>query len=111
MKLHDSPMLSFNRPPMAPSVGPVGNPMPLDPWLTSPISNATPMHAISGFVGSPQSLQPAYAGHGFLGGAPPGLVQGMQSMVGGRRHTSARLASMTNSPWRTTGAPVLQHSG
>uniref|UniRef100_A0A3Q2YKL2 Retinal homeobox gene 2 n=1 Tax=Hippocampus comes TaxID=109280 RepID=A0A3Q2YKL2_HIPCM len=82
MKLHDSPMLSFNRPPMAPSVGPVANPMPLDPWLTSPISNATPMHAISGFVGSPQSLQPAFAGHGFLGGAPPSLVQGMQSMGG-----------------------------
>ncbi|XP_061653268.1 retinal homeobox protein Rx2-like isoform X1 [Phyllopteryx taeniolatus] len=81
MKLHDSPMLSFNRPPMAPSVGPVTNPMPLDPWLTSPISSTTSMHAIPGFMGSPQGLQPAYPGHGFLGG-PPSLVQGMQPMGG-----------------------------
>uniref|UniRef100_A0A3Q3D3G9 Retinal homeobox gene 2 n=1 Tax=Hippocampus comes TaxID=109280 RepID=A0A3Q3D3G9_HIPCM len=53
MKLHDSPMLSFNRPPMAPSVGPVANPMPLDPWLTSPISNATPMHGMQSMGGPP----------------------------------------------------------
>ncbi|XP_077413586.1 retinal homeobox protein Rx2-like [Vanacampus margaritifer] len=80
MKLHDSPMLSFNRAPMAPSVGQVANPM-LDPWLTSPISSTTPMHTIPGFMGSPQGLQPAYPSHGFLGG-PPGLVQGMQPMGG-----------------------------
>ncbi|XP_041660166.1 retinal homeobox protein Rx2 [Cheilinus undulatus] len=76
MKLHDSPMLSFNRPPMPP-VGPVANPMPLDPWLTSPISSATPMHTIPGFMGSPQGLQPAYSSHSFLNTAP-GMVQGMQ---------------------------------
>ncbi|KAM9323719.1 retinal homeobox protein Rx2 [Pholidichthys leucotaenia] len=77
MKLHDSPMLSFNRSPMTPNVGPVGNPMPLDPWLTSPISSATPMHTIPGFMGSPQGLQPTYTSHGFLN-TPPGMVQGMQ---------------------------------
>nr|XP_046264808.1 retinal homeobox protein Rx2-like [Scatophagus argus] len=77
MKLHDSPMLTFNRPP--PSVGPVANPMPLDPWLTSPISSATPMHTIPGFMGSPQGLQPSYPGHSFLN-TPPGMVQGMQPM-------------------------------
>ncbi|XP_057713578.1 retinal homeobox protein Rx2-like [Corythoichthys intestinalis] len=81
MKLHDSPMLSFNRPPMATSMGPVANPMPLDPWLTSPISSTPPMHAIPGFMGSPQGLQPAYPTHSFLGG-PPGLVQGMQPIGG-----------------------------
>ncbi|XP_029930802.1 retinal homeobox protein Rx2 [Myripristis murdjan] len=80
MKLHDSPMLSFNRPPMPSSVGPMTNPMPLDPWLTSPISSATPMHTIPGFMGSPQSLQPAYPSHSFLN-TPPGMVQGMQSMA------------------------------
>ncbi|XP_034039120.1 retinal homeobox protein Rx2 [Thalassophryne amazonica] len=79
MKLHDSPMLSFNRPHMSPTVGPVPSPMPLDPWLTSPISNVTPMHTIPGFMGSPQSLQPAYPSHSFLN-TPPGMVQGMQTM-------------------------------
>ncbi|CAK6957758.1 retinal homeobox protein Rx2-like [Scomber scombrus] len=79
MKLHDSPMLSFSRPPMPPNVGPVANPMPLDPWLTSPISSATPMHTIPGFMGSPQGLQPAYPSHSFLN-TPPGMVQSMQPM-------------------------------
>ncbi|XP_068605133.1 retinal homeobox protein Rx2-like [Brachionichthys hirsutus] len=79
MKLHDSSMLSFNRPPMPPSVGPMANPMPLDPWLTSPISSATPLQTIPGFMGSPQGLQPTYQSHSFLG-TPPGMVQGMQSM-------------------------------
>ncbi|XP_041849028.1 retinal homeobox protein Rx2 [Melanotaenia boesemani] len=79
MKLHDSPMLSFNRPPIPPSVAPMANPMPLDPWLTSPISSATPMHTIPGFMGSPQALQPTYSSHSFLN-TPPGMVQGMQPM-------------------------------
>lgn len=79
MKLHDSPMLSFSRPPMPPNAGPVANPMPLDPWLTSPISSATPMHTIPGFISSPQGLQPAYPSHSFLN-TPPGMVQGMQPM-------------------------------
>lgn len=79
MKLHDSAMLSFNRPQMPPTVGPVANPMPLDPWLTSPISTATPMHTIPGFMGSPQGLQHAYPSHSFLN-TPPGMVQGMQPM-------------------------------
>ena len=79
MKLHDSPMLSFSRSSMPPNAGPVGNSMPLDPWLTSPISSATPMHSIPGFMGSPQGLQPAYPSHGFLN-TPSGMVQGMQPM-------------------------------
>ncbi|XP_061776828.1 retinal homeobox protein Rx2 [Nerophis ophidion] len=79
MKLHDSPMLSFNRPPMHPGAGSVANALPLDPWLASPIPSATPMpmHTIPGFMGSPQALQPAYPSHGFLN-SPTGLVQGMQ---------------------------------
>ncbi|XP_006792295.1 retinal homeobox protein Rx2-like [Neolamprologus brichardi] len=81
MKLHDSSMLSFNRPPMTPNVGPVANPMPLDPWLTSPISSATPMHTIPGFMGSPQSLQPTYPSQSFLN-APPTMVQCMQPHMG-----------------------------
>ncbi|XP_051943290.1 retinal homeobox protein Rx1-like [Hippocampus zosterae] len=75
MKPQHSPVLSFSRPPMAPGVGPATNPMPPDPWLASPISNVTSTHAISGLAGSPHSLQPAYAGHRFLG-----PVRGVQSM-------------------------------
>ncbi|NXJ39821.1 RX1 protein, partial [Ciconia maguari] len=57
MKLHDTPVLSFNRPPMTPNVGPMSNSLPLDPWLTSPISSATTVHSIPGFMGAPQALQ------------------------------------------------------
>uniref|UniRef100_A0A8D2JEM4 Retina and anterior neural fold homeobox protein 2 n=1 Tax=Varanus komodoensis TaxID=61221 RepID=A0A8D2JEM4_VARKO len=66
MKLHDTPMLSFNRPPIAANLGPIGNSLPLDPWLASPISSATTVHSIPGFMGPTQALQPAYAGHSFL---------------------------------------------
>ncbi|KAG9278663.1 retinal homeobox protein Rx2 [Astyanax mexicanus] len=80
MKLHDSPMLSFNRPPMPSNMGPMSNSLPLDPWLSSPLSSATPMHSIPGFMGPGQSLQPAYPSHpGFLNSSP-GMVQGMQPM-------------------------------
>lgn len=80
MKLHDTPMLSFNRPPMPANVGPMSNSLPLDPWLTSPISSATPVHSIPGFMGAPQALQPPYGGHSFLN-TPPGMAQGMQPMA------------------------------
>ncbi|NXE43119.1 RX1 protein, partial [Ptilorrhoa leucosticta] len=80
MKLHDTPVLSFNRPPMTPNVGPMTNSLPLDPWLTSPISSATTVHSIPGFMGAPQALQPPYAGHSFLN-TPPPMAQGMQPMA------------------------------
>ncbi|KAH0625979.1 hypothetical protein JD844_034378 [Phrynosoma platyrhinos] len=81
MKLHDTPILSFNRPPMAAGVGPVGNSLPLDPWLTSPISSATTVHSIPGFMGSPpQGLQAPYGGHSFLNSPPAMHAQGMQPM-------------------------------
>ncbi|XP_051985443.1 retinal homeobox protein Rx2-like [Xyrauchen texanus] len=80
MKLHDSPMLSFNRPPMPSNMGPMSNSLPLDPWLSSPLSSATAMHSIPGYMGPGQSLQPAYPSHpGFLNSSP-GMVQGMQPM-------------------------------
>ncbi|XP_017351705.1 retinal homeobox protein Rx2 [Ictalurus punctatus] len=80
MKLHDSPMLSFNRSPMPSNVGPMSNSLPLDSWLSSPLSSATPMHSIPGFMGPSQSLQPTYSSHpGFLN-STPGIVQGMQPM-------------------------------
>lgn len=94
MKLHDSPMLSFNRPaPVHTSMGPMTNSLPLDPWLTSPLSSATPVHSIPGFMGPTQGLQPSYHSHGFLNSSPhpphphphshphPSMGQGMQSMA------------------------------
>uniref|UniRef100_A0A7N6ALR0 Retinal homeobox protein Rx1 n=1 Tax=Anabas testudineus TaxID=64144 RepID=A0A7N6ALR0_ANATE len=64
MKLHDSPMLSFNRPaPVHTTMGPMTNSLPLDPWLTSPLSSATPVHSIPGFMGPAQGLQPSYHSH------------------------------------------------
>ncbi|CAB1343943.1 unnamed protein product [Coregonus sp. 'balchen'] len=92
-KLHNFPMLSFNRPPMPSNVGPMSNPLPLDPWLALSMPSATPMHTIPGYTGLGQGphLQPAYPNHshshshshGFLD-SPPGhgvMVQGMQSMA------------------------------
>ncbi|KAM8889095.1 retinal homeobox protein Rx1 isoform 1-T2 [Synchiropus picturatus] len=85
MKLHDSPMLSFNRPaPVHTSMGPMSNSLPLDPWLTSPLSSATPVHSIPGFMGPPQGLQPSYSSHSFLNSAShphQAMGQGMQSMA------------------------------
>ncbi|MGH0156110.1 UNVERIFIED_CONTAM: hypothetical protein FKN15_060800 [Acipenser sinensis] len=80
MKLHDSPMLSFNRPPMSANMGPMSNSLPLDPWLTSPLSSATPVHSIPGFMGPPQGMQPGYPSHSYLN-TPPAMVQGMQHMA------------------------------
>ncbi|XP_070788041.1 retinal homeobox protein Rx1-like [Pituophis catenifer annectens] len=80
MKLHDTPVLSFSRPPMATNMGPIGNSLPLDPWLTSPISGATTVHSISGLMGPSQALQPTYPGHSFLNN-PPSLPQSMQPMA------------------------------
>uniref|UniRef100_A0A3P9B4L5 Retinal homeobox gene 1 n=1 Tax=Maylandia zebra TaxID=106582 RepID=A0A3P9B4L5_9CICH len=81
MKLHDSPMLSFNRPaPVHTSMGPMTNSLPLEPWLTSPLSSATPVHSIPGFMGPAQGLQPSYPSHHFLNSTPH-APHGMQSMA------------------------------
>ncbi|XP_038856451.1 retinal homeobox protein Rx1-like [Salvelinus namaycush] len=80
MKLHDSPMLSFNRPSMHSNMGPMSNSLPLDPWLTSPLSSTTPVHSIPGFMGTGQGLQGGYPSHSFLNSPPP-MGQGMQSMA------------------------------
>ncbi|XP_044056206.1 retinal homeobox protein Rx1 [Siniperca chuatsi] len=96
MKLHDSSMLSFNRPaPVHTSMGQMTNSLPLDPWLSSPLSSATPVHSIPGFISPAQGLQPSYPSHGFLNSTPhpphphsyphshphPSMGQGMQSMA------------------------------
>lgn len=90
MKIHEPPMLSFNRPaPVHTSMGPMTNSLPLDPWLTSPLSSATPVHSIPGFMGPSQGIQPSYPSHTFLNSTPhphsshphPSMGQGMQSMA------------------------------
>lgn len=80
VKLHDSPMLSFSRPPMNTSMSPMSNTLPLDPWLASPLTNTTPMHAIPDIMGSAQGLQPGYQSHSFLN--PPQVMnQSVQPMA------------------------------
>ncbi|XP_037530584.1 retinal homeobox protein Rx1 [Nematolebias whitei] len=92
MKLHDSPMLSFSRSaPVHTNMGPIANSLPLDPWLASPLSSATPVQCIPGFMGPAQGHQPSYPSHGFLNSTPhaphphshPHLPtgHGMQSMA------------------------------
>lgn len=78
MKLHDS--LSFNRPPVPTNVGQMNNSLPLDPWLSSPLSSATSMHNIPGFMGAGQSLQASYTSHPGFFNTSPSMVQGMQPM-------------------------------
>ncbi|CAL9696211.1 unnamed protein product [Knipowitschia caucasica] len=90
MKLHDAHMLSLNRPtPMHTSMSTITNSLPLDPWMTSPLSSATPVHSIPGFMGPPQNLQPNYSSHSFINSSPhhahshlhPSMAQGMQNMA------------------------------
>ncbi|KAG9343217.1 hypothetical protein JZ751_014196, partial [Albula glossodonta] len=81
MKLHDSPILSFGRPSIPTNMASMSaNPLPLDPWLGSPLASATPMHSLPGFMGPAQSLQPAYPTHGYLN-TPPNMPQSMQPMA------------------------------
>ncbi|XP_075060916.1 retina and anterior neural fold homeobox protein 2 isoform X2 [Mixophyes fleayi] len=70
-KVHDSPLFSFSRTPITTNVGPLSSSLPLDPWLTSPISAATTVHSMPGFMAPSQNLQSPYAGHTFLNSTPP----------------------------------------
>ncbi|XP_053311905.1 retina and anterior neural fold homeobox protein 2 [Spea bombifrons] len=70
-KLHDSPILSFSRTPIATNMGSLTSSLPLDPWLTSPISGATTVHSMTGFMAPSQALQPPYPSHTFLNSGPP----------------------------------------
>ncbi|XP_046713815.1 retinal homeobox protein Rx1 isoform X1 [Silurus meridionalis] len=80
VKLHDSPMLSFSRPPMHTGMNPMSNSLPLDPWLASPLTNTTPMHAIPDLMGPAQGLQAGYQSNGFLN--PPQVMnQSVQPMA------------------------------
>ncbi|XP_072294980.1 retinal homeobox protein Rx1 [Eucyclogobius newberryi] len=90
MKLHDQTMLSLNRPtPLHTSMSSITSSLPMDPWMTSPLSSTTPVHNLPGFMGPPQSLQPSYPSHSFLNSGPhpahshqhPSMGQGMQSMA------------------------------
>uniref|UniRef100_A0A8C5I5G1 Retinal homeobox protein Rx1-like n=1 Tax=Gouania willdenowi TaxID=441366 RepID=A0A8C5I5G1_GOUWI len=102
MKLHDPPMLSFNRPPpVHTSMAPMTNALPLDPWLTSPLSSSTPVHSIPGFMGQTQGLQPSYPSHTFLNSTPhphshshPTMGQGISSIAALRMKAKEHIQSM-----------------
>ncbi|XP_060639860.2 retinal homeobox protein Rx1-like [Anolis sagrei] len=73
-RLHEAPLLSFGRSPLAPGVGP----LPLDPWMPAPSGppgGALP--GLAGFMGPGQGLpSPAYGPLPFLNGPQP-LPQSM----------------------------------
>ncbi|TSK53722.1 Retinal homeobox protein Rx1 [Bagarius yarrelli] len=66
VKLYDSSMLSCNRQPTHTSMSPLSHSLPLDPWLSSPVTNTTPLLASPEIMGPSQGLQTGYSCHGFL---------------------------------------------
>uniref|UniRef100_A0A8C4RP29 Retinal homeobox gene 3 n=1 Tax=Erpetoichthys calabaricus TaxID=27687 RepID=A0A8C4RP29_ERPCA len=72
MKLQDSPMLTFNRSPQPPSMGNLSNNLPLEPWLTPPMSGATSLQSLPGFIPTPQGLPASYTPPPFLNASPVG---------------------------------------
>ncbi|XP_075049842.1 retinal homeobox protein Rx [Mixophyes fleayi] len=78
MKLQDSPILSFNRSPQPPSMS---TNLPLDSWLSAPMSNTTALQSLPGFVTSQQSLPGGYSPPPFLNTTPVGhALQPLGSM-------------------------------
>ncbi|XP_034298391.1 retinal homeobox protein Rx [Pantherophis guttatus] len=72
MKLQDSPILSFNRSPQPSAIGTIGSNLPLESWLSPPMSNSSPLQTLPGFVSSPQSLPSSYTPPPFLNSPPMG---------------------------------------
>nr|XP_056704574.1 retinal homeobox protein Rx [Euleptes europaea] len=72
MKLQDSPILSFNRSPQPSAIGTIGSNLPLESWLSPPMSNSSPLQTLPGFVASPQSLPSSYTPPPFLNSPPMG---------------------------------------
>ncbi|XP_030047775.1 retinal homeobox protein Rx [Microcaecilia unicolor] len=66
MKLQDSPILSFNRSPQASAMGTISSNLPLESWLTQPVSTSTSLQTLPGFVASSQSLHSSYTPPPFL---------------------------------------------
>ncbi|XP_063770193.1 retinal homeobox protein Rx [Pseudophryne corroboree] len=81
MKLQDSPILSFNRSPQPPSMSGISTNLPLDSWLTAPMSNTTTLQALPGFVTTQQSLPGSYTPPPFMNTTPVGhALQPLGSM-------------------------------
>nr|XP_033785112.1 retinal homeobox protein Rx [Geotrypetes seraphini] len=66
MKLQDSPILSFNRSPQGSAMGAISSNLPLESWLTQPVSTSTSLQTLPGFVASSQSLPSSYTPPPFL---------------------------------------------
>ncbi|XP_066566884.1 retinal homeobox protein Rx3 [Amia ocellicauda] len=71
MKLQDSPMLTFNRSPQQ-SLSNLSNNLPLEPWLSPSISNATTLQSLPGFMTSAQGLPNSYTPPPFLSSSSVG---------------------------------------
>ncbi|KAM4808245.1 retinal homeobox protein Rx [Rhinophrynus dorsalis] len=72
MKLQDSPILSFNRSPQPSAMSAISSSLPLDSWLTPPITNSTTLQSLPGFVTSPQNLPGSYTPPPFMNTATMG---------------------------------------
>nr|AAB62323.1 retinal homeobox 2A [Xenopus laevis] len=72
MKLQDSPMLSFNRSPQPSAMSALSSSLPLDSWLTPPLSNSTALQSLPGFVTTPTSLPGSYTPPPFINPASMG---------------------------------------
>ncbi|XP_036385928.1 retinal homeobox protein Rx3 [Megalops cyprinoides] len=62
MKLQDSPVLTFNRSPQQS----FNSNLPLEPWLSPPMSTSTSLQSLPGFISPPQGLSSSYTPPPFL---------------------------------------------
>ncbi|XP_041112759.1 retinal homeobox protein Rx3 [Polyodon spathula] len=66
MKLQDSPMLTFNRSSQQLAMGNISSNLPLEQWLTPPMSTATTLQSLPGFLTTPQGMPSSYTSPPFL---------------------------------------------
>ncbi|XP_075267114.1 retinal homeobox protein Rx2-like isoform X1 [Opisthocomus hoazin] len=78
LKLQDSPVLSFSRPPQAAPAGPLGGSLPLETWLGPPAPGGTALQTLPGFMASPQSLPASYTPPPFL--SSPAVAHALQPL-------------------------------
>ncbi|XP_041127103.1 retinal homeobox protein Rx-B-like [Polyodon spathula] len=72
MKLQDSPMLAFNRSPQQSVMGNISSNLPLEHWLTPPMSTATTLQSLPGFLPTPKGMPSSYTSPPFLNSSSMG---------------------------------------
>ncbi|XP_058851603.1 retinal homeobox protein Rx-B-like [Acipenser ruthenus] len=72
MKLQDSSMLTFNRSPQQSAMGNISSNLPLEHWLSPPMSTATTLQSLPGFLPTPQGMPSSYTSPSFLNSSSMG---------------------------------------